>query len=263
MQQKFDIRVISLAGQIDRRKNIEHLFAGSQVTWSFMDAIVGKTPEAYGSLWQHYDRSRRLQLLGYEMRDNEIACFLSHRKVWKECIANGKPLLILEDDIKLHPEFSHIAKAMDMIPTLLEYLKDGFFIRIGNLGEQKHTVVKKIQNTHLIRCKKDPLGTCAYIVTPTVAQKLLTHSEKFSAPVDHYLWHGWVHGCHLLDMTPPIFFTDDGDTPSTIGTRKKPQIPAYKKIAREWHRAIQRHHESVYSKNLLNTLRTHFSDNIN
>ena len=84
--QGFDIRVISLRDARERRQHMAALFAGSGADWSYFDAIAGASlPAALPA----YDRQRRLRLLGYDLRQNEIACFLSHREVWRHAVASG------------------------------------------------------------------------------------------------------------------------------------------------------------------------------
>jgi len=251
MQQNFDIRVISLIDQQDRRERVQQLFKDTNIAWQFLDAVSGKNLENY---WHHYDQAQRLKTLGYDMRNNEIACFLSHRIAWQQCVENNKPMLVLEDDIKINPTFQSIAATIPTIHQLLPELKEHFFVRVGRVNEREHIFIKKINDTQLVRCLKDPMSTIAYLVTPQIAQSLLAHSEKFSLPVDNFLWQGWRHGCHLLDIVPQICFTNEDETPSTIGTRQKPSISPCKKVSREYYRFMQKTKDYFYQKKILKKL---------
>ena len=65
MQQNFDIRVISLIDQQDRRERVQQLFKDTNIAWQFLDAVSGKNLENY---WHHYDQAQRLKTLGYDMQ---------------------------------------------------------------------------------------------------------------------------------------------------------------------------------------------------
>ncbi len=249
MQQDFDIRVISLIDQNDRRDRIKKLFENTEISWKFIDAISGKHLDNY---WHHYDQAQRLKHLGYDMRNNEIACFLSHRVAWQECVNAQRPFLVVEDDITINTVFSSLDEVVQNINQLCKNLQNNFFIRTGRVVERKSYPIRQIsEKIQLIRCLKDPMSTIGYLVSPDVAQKLLIHSEKFNIPADNFLWQGWVHGCHLLDIQPQIFLTDEDETPSTIGNRQKPKIKFTKKFSREWYRFAAQRNETLYQKQLL------------
>lgn len=252
MQQNFDIRVISLIDQQDRRERVQQLFKDTNIAWQFLDAVSGKNLENY---WHHYDQAQRLKTLGYDMRNNEIACFLSHRIAWQQCVENDRPMLVLEDDIQLTSRLKSFDQVIPMAEALIAFLKENLFVRIGNLHgdhpENKahleiHTFAD--QPSSIVRYKKDPMTTMGYLLSPQIAKKLLAHSEKFSLPVDNFLWCGWQHGACLLDILPPLVFTSDDDTPSTIGNRQKPEIKFFRKISREWHRLLHNKNQFIYRK---------------
>ena len=70
MSQNFEIHVISLKNQTQRREKIEAILEGQGPKWSFFDAIAGGDISIYLGM---YDREKRLRNLGYDLRINEIA----------------------------------------------------------------------------------------------------------------------------------------------------------------------------------------------
>lgn len=250
MKQNFEIRVISLVDQLDRRSKISSILNTKPLRWGFMDAVSGKNIAPYIEL---YDRKRRLKALGYEMRDNEIACFISHRKVWQECVQSQKTYLILEDDIKLSPQISGTEEVVDLIHGLILERGEELYVRLGILRKGLKFAVRGKLNAHvdLVRFEKDPLTAMAYVISPQIAEKLLQASERFFTPVDDFMWRGWEHQCCLLDVLPSIFYTSDEDTPSNIGDRAKPQIGLFKKIKREYHRLMDNKNKIAYEKKML------------
>lgn len=256
MQQKFKINVISLVDQVDRRSKIQKLLHSNTIEWSFVDAISGKNIAA----WLHlYDQPRRLKALGYDMRNNEIACFLSHRMAWQNCVRDAMPYLVLEDDVKLAAPLHDIDHVVPVIHEICEYLGDELFIRLGNSHySSKHVPLHRLGNgLDIVRFENDPLSAFAYLISPAVAQKLLKHSEKFFTPVDDFMWRGWEHGCRLLDMSDDIIFTSDEGNPSNIGDRSKPKIGILQKISREYYRFFDNKNKIVYERDVLKKISNH------
>lgn len=243
MSQKNRIVVISLGSAIYRREGMRRLFHGSGAAWEFIDAIKGSDLDNLGD---YYNEPRRMKLLGYPMRPNEVACFLSHRLAWEECVKKNQTTLVLEDDARATEEnIKNIDKIINDISVALgdEYL----FVRLGSLLHRKYAKVCNIKHVgDVIKCKKDPLTTMAYILSPCIAEKLLVGSQSFFMPVDEYMWRGWMHGCNLLDFHPNLFSASDEDTPSTIGNRTKLQISTFKKIRREYFRLKDRLNSMLY-----------------
>ena len=241
--QNFEVRVISLLKQEKRREKMALVLDG-QLDWKFTDAIAGSEIS-----WNHniYDQNRRIKIFGYDMKINEIACFLSHRLVWEECVLSNKYFLVLEDDI----QFVKGLGGHDVKTIINELIKtQGFnlFSRLGN-SEIRSEKVKFFDIDHrfsLSRYKKDPLGAFAYVISPKVASNLLQNSKKIFTPVDDFMWRGWEHESEIYDVLPKIFFTEEEGNPSSIGDRKKPEINFLRKISREWFRYFDVKKKKMY-----------------
>ena len=244
MPQNFEIRVISLKNQLDRREKINNLFNNKNIRWSFFDAISGKDIQPFLHM---YDRKKRLQTPGYDLRDNEIACFLSHRAVWQECLKENKSFLILEDDVSINTSLPHF---LDSINSIIETVaENNLFIRLGNTFKKKSIKVHSInKNLNITRYYKDPYGGFGYLISPLIAKNLVDNSNIFWTPVDDFLWRGWDHDSCLLDIWPSLISTSDIDNPSSIGDRKKPKISLFKKIKREFFRTIENNQKNTYQK---------------
>lgn len=237
---KFQTRVISLPKQIERQRKMQEMLVKSDISWSFFDAISGQNLEGY---WHHYDRKKRMQFPGHDLKPNEIACFLSHREIWKECVDSGQNFLILEDDAFSVRRGAEINDIYEVYSNISEYLNKGFLVRVSN-GERKNIFrpIKKVsEDVSLVRYLKDPLCTTAYFVSPLIAKKLITNSEKFFLPVDNFIWDYGLSGCMVLDLSKNFFEVPAEDIVSTIGERKKGHLNFFRKIKREFFRAIYMH----------------------
>lgn len=255
--QNFDICVISLPDQHVRREKIRKIFAPHTAAWSFVDAIAGKDLSPSHPAWTHYHQSKRVGMVGYDMRPNEIACFLSHQKAWQRCVDNQTPTLILEDDIKIKEklDFEEFIATTNQACT---FLNANFIIRLGNTHyKTKNTILKKISESFsLARYQEDPQSAFAYLISPQTAAKLLRHSEKFFTPVDNFMWRGWEHSCHVLDIVPDLVYTSEEDNPSNIGDRSKPKISLVKKIRREILRPVLNRGKKFYELTALKKIQS-------
>lgn len=231
----FEVKIISLKSQEKRRKHMADLFDKSDVNWSFFDAVPGVQVDPYLS---HYDQKQRRRFPGHDMTRNEIACFISHREVWKLCAEAGHAFVVLEDDAYVLQQ----GCSVDSLKVLMEDFEKiphrDCVIRLGHGGykNEYHFLRKLSAGFSLVRYQRDPLCALAYVITPSVAKKLIKNSEKFFLAVDDYLWNGNESGVFVLDIEPVLFSAAVEGNPSTIGERKKEKMGPWKKLQREFFR---------------------------
>lgn len=240
--------VISLKCALQRRKQVAESLAAEGVNWQFFDAIKGDDLTEDRTL---FDVEKCMKFPGYPLRDNEIACFLSHREIWKKCFENNSCVVVLEDDVVVEPMFQGgVGEALRKIDiSTIEVLRLGN----GSYRNQK----KKIYDYgdfSAFRYREDPLCALGYILTPKGAEKLLKHSQKFYLAVDNYIWRSDIHDALVLDVYPHIFKAMDGNQ-STIGDRSKPKQNILKKISIEFYRALDRRAQKRYENRLFNSIK--------
>lgn len=254
MAQTFKINVVSLRSQPERRAKMQALLDGVQREWSFVDAIAGKDIAPFAHL---YDQKRRLQVLGYDMKPNEIACVLSHRQVWENCVRDGVPYLVLEDDVQVAPGFADFNAVVPVADAICEAMGGRLFARLGNSQArgQKVSVHAVGHGVKVFRYEKDPLSSFAYLLSPQIAAELLRGSEHFFMPVDNFMWRGWEHGCCMYDVYPHAITTSEEDNPSSIGDRRKPRLGLMQKIRREYHRFFDNKDKVLYEQSMLKKLK--------
>lgn len=247
MNNEFEIRVISLLDQKERRSRIQALLLDSGYEWRFFDAISGKGIDPY---IKHYDRSKRMKFPGHDLTPNEIACFLSHREVWKQCIEKNKNFVVLEDDaIIIRPGFG-IEYLQTLLNEIIPNMAESNVVRLGHGAYRKgYQVIRNLgADFSLVRYQRDPLCALAYVITPQVAKILMRKSEKFFLPVDDFMWNGNESECMVLDIEPVYFSTPVQNNPSTIGLRAKRKQNIFEKVKREFYRAIYQRNLKINEK---------------
>lgn len=224
------IVVISLERSEDRRKNVVQQLNELGQPWSFINAVDGSK---INFPINEYNPILAERLLGYRLTNSEIGCFLSHRAAWKKVVQLNEPLVILEDDFTLGESFLDSLIFAKSKQHLWEVC------RLQGLTEQPHELIEKskIHNFSLVKMLKDPLGSAAYVCSPSGAKKLLKNSENIVAALDHYLENTSKHKAIFIAIHPyPITASDE---PSTITDRpdRKP-IKGIKKLTRSFWRKV-------------------------
>lgn len=251
-----EIRVISLSNQHQRREKMAAMLKEQALPWKFFDAIPGNSIDKYRFL---YDRKKRMRYPGHELTDNEIACFISHRSVWLECVESNTNFLIFEDDAYGITNGFGICDLQNLLLNIEYFLSDDILVRLGHGAYRKEfKKIKKINdNFSLVRYKKDPLCALAYVLTPNCAKKLIENSRSFYLPVDDFMWNGNESQCRVLDIDPVFFYTPIEGNPSTIGGRVKPKQKIIKKLKREFWRIFYRSKLNIFE----NKTYTNISEN--
>ena len=121
----------------------------------------------------------------YELKPNEIACFISHKKVWEK-IANSKDQysVILEDDILLSSKASRFFSDTNWIPNGVPYIRlektNDPFIQL--LECKKDLIIDDI-NIRLYKFNGG-FGSAAYLIHKQFAKWLLNRFKTFQTQVD-------------------------------------------------------------------------------
>ena len=97
----------------------------------------------------------------------EVGCFLSHYRIWEECVDTGENVLVLEDDVILDEKFDE-----SWLTGELTYLTHKEMLPAGVRGNRV--------------CY--PYWTAAYIITPKAAEAFLdTDVDTNIIPVDEFM----------------------------------------------------------------------------
>lgn len=227
--------VISLPGSEDRQEKVRSELGKTHLPWRFLEAVRGSTLKSNP---KEYQPQKVKRLLGFELTQNELGCFLSHKKAWQECVDKNIPTIIFEDDFCLLPHFEQA------IQFLLNDDLDWDAVRLQGLSNVEQQVVKSVGQFSVVKNLGDAVGATAYMIKPSVAKKLIEASVDISEPLDHFLEHHQVHHIHFLAIEPyPVDITG---VQTTIADRPgRPSIRGWKKLKRSVLRSLDR----FFSKN--------------
>lgn len=165
----------------------------------------------------------------------EIACFLSHRKVWAEIVARGLDWgVVLEDDVAVDPQV--IARAVAAVQArgvTSEY------VSLQTRPVPDGEVIHSHDGCDLHRVAPPPLRTSGQIVGRQAAERLLAVTARFDRPIDVFLQMTWVTGVPVLCANP----SGISDWPEPMGgsvAQSKPRRGLGESLRREVARTIYR-----------------------
>ena len=223
------IYVISLKDSVGRRNAVKIQLDRINCGWEFIDAVDGRKFTDYPP---EFNSRRARRLLGYDMTSSEVACFLSHRSIWKILLDNKSPGLIFEDDFVLKPHFNSVFNELDGM------IEDYGFIRLQALSDN---LDKKIidHSRGVYQLASDPLGATAYALNYPIAEKLFNFSTVIPEPLDHFIANERRHKIKQYSVIPyPVDIKNDTTTITNREGRKP--IRGIPKLVRSLWRLLDR-----------------------
>lgn len=231
--------IIHLSRAIERKSQVEALIDALSFKTEIIPACDGR--EIVSSTLRH-SYSERLHKPHYpfKLNNNEIACFLSHRKAWQAIVDRGlDAALIFEDDIGVTDQFNHALK------VAITHCRPGTMIRFPVRADREHgDVLFHDDDVKLIRPRVVGLRMMAQLISNKAAVKLLAATERFDRPVDTFLQMRWITHIDILSVVPAGIIERSKELGGSTIQRKK-TIP--QKIMHELLRPIYRAQVSHYS----------------
>ncbi|BDA85776.1 hypothetical protein Sa4125_33180 [Aureimonas sp. SA4125] len=139
-----------------------------------VDAVSDAEAGGFGRSWER------------PLSKAELACFLSHQALWRRVAETGRPMLILEDDVRLSPRLAGLCSS----PTI-EAATDMDLLNLEDFGRRRF-VARVLQplvgDLERLRVSRDKAGAAAYVLWPDGARKLLAKAEREgAAPADAFI----------------------------------------------------------------------------
>jgi len=199
------IILINLARATERLAKMDAQFAAHKLAYSRLEAVDGRTiGEQERGLVNNF--ARRF-FTRYPLSDNEIGCWLSHRKAMEDLLAsNEQAAVIVEDDADLANDFA------DSLQKIEAENLDFDFIFL-------HRKFKKCEKFFPCKQISDDLnigivgfahmGAIAYVVSRKGAEKFLKYSPKFIHAVDKQIHRYWANDLSVYGVSRPLVVTQD------------------------------------------------------
>lgn len=211
------ILVINLARSTGRKRSMQQRLAALGLAHEFLEATAGCALTASDTALA--DDGRRRRRFRRPLSDNEIACFISHRRAMARLVASGDPMMaILEDDIVLSADLPRALAAIEA--------QDGLFdvVDLGWAGKRSQFFVPcRPLTTDLWLGRTGYLATGAvgYVISRSAAGRFLFQTKRFVDELDRELHRYWVNGLDIYSLSRPVVFHDNAVSSTIDETREK------------------------------------------
>ncbi|MEJ6401525.1 glycosyltransferase family 25 protein [Yoonia sp. 2307UL14-13] len=172
---------INLARSALRRQHMEQQFEQLGVNAIRVEAVDGKTL-ASADIPPLSTRAKEK----WHMTMPEIACLLSHRKVWRMiCASHHEYSIVLEDDVKLSTDIGQFLNSDAWIPKNVACIKIDTS-EVTALHANFRTISP--EGFRLSRPVSDLHSTAGYLISRQRAERLLSETRTVTAPVDRQMF---------------------------------------------------------------------------
>ncbi|WP_242665949.1 glycosyltransferase family 25 protein [Paraburkholderia ginsengiterrae] len=228
MESRAPVHVISLL-RSGRRDAIARLLADRGAVFHIEDAVDGKTL-APGELNAAYDAEAARRRYGRSLTCAEVACFMSHRSVWRKIADTGRAAVVLEDDAMLEPAFfTNVLRANES-----ELAAQADIVLLGRSKLRRAASSWTYFNEPLRRAavvaglrvgvpfKQWTSGSVGYWISAQAARHALAYTDgRIGALLDDWPWHRDHGGARVVELRPYAVWEDFERLPSSIERERK------------------------------------------
>lgn len=209
------IVVINLERASDRRANLAREFAAVGLPYELKTAVDGRglSPDQLAQV----DRDGRRRL-GLRPQDNgSIACWLSHREVMEDIVANGPEMAaVFEDDARLTPSLPAVLDALEDKPFSFDVVS----LYRGHPRRAFIPCVSLTEDCAAGRVRYSDTGTVGYVITRDAAGHFLRNTPRMVLAIDHALFRFWASGLNTFYVDPPVVHHGGADDSEIHGGRR-------------------------------------------
>lgn len=235
------IFVINLARDELRRAHMQQVLSQLGLRAEFVLGVDGHQLSTADR--SAYQPARALRVYGVQMLDTEIACYLSHYRLWERMVREGlKVALTLEDDLEIRPDFPQLLGELldDPSPSWQVLRFESQRSRVLNPQSQKDRgkQLKTLTAGTLFELNIHVLGSGAYLMRQEGARRLLDYGRQIFMPLDQTMDRFWENRIvpYVIRPFPVRQRTALG---SSIGERaagRHRKYPFPTRLGRRWQR---------------------------
>lgn len=198
--------LINLARAKERLDKMDRQFRGLGIAYERLDATDGASiTQADRALM---DNERRKRFTEYPLSDNEIGCWLSHRRAMLALLDSGEKMAaVVEDDADLSPDFAAVLRAVAGRKPQFDFI---FLHRKFKKNEKFYPCMTLLPDLHMGVVGYAHMGAIAYIVSREGAQKFLRYAPRFVHALDKEIHRYWANGLKVYGLERPVVVTNDG-----------------------------------------------------
>lgn len=237
--------ILTLKRATERLAQVERTLARCPISGISVPAkdAMHLTDDELHRVYRKYIHSPKYLL---PLRRTEIACFMSHRNIWKLIVESGLDAgLVLEDDVELiQPDFNAAFE------FAMSNLKPGDYIKFQVNDLKGNPPAVSGNGIHsLVQPVLAPLGATSQLVTKDAALRLLEMSSTFDRPVDTFVQMSWITQVPVRVVVPKCVKEVSCEMGGSTISRRKCLMEV---IRNELHRPYYRARVALRSRRHLN-----------
>jgi glycosyl transferase family 25 len=241
------IILINLARATDRRAKMQAQFAALNLPFEILEATDGrKITDKERNL---VDNNLRRRISPYPLTDNEIGCWLSHRRAI-ESVAKGTENMaaIVEDDTAIFPDFGKVCNAIENKGGTFDFI---FLHRQFKRNEVFVPCRRILPENQIGRVGPMSMGCHTYIVSRDGAAKFLARGNRFAHAVDKEIHRYWVSRLNIFGLENPVAkHADEGhsyidETRGHDRPKVRERYPDSDAWIWRWHRSMTKLQDSI------------------
>lgn len=172
--------VINLDRDVERWARMERLGRQFGIAWTRVTAVDKNDPAIIARA-----EKMPLSFYGAVIGPGAVACFESHRKIWREIVSSDATYAaIFEDDVHFSDGLKPFLSSTDWIPADSDLVRLETRLKRAKLGRP----AERHFGRRVARLLSTQMGTAAYVISKQAAARLLDLSEGFRDPVDEFLF---------------------------------------------------------------------------
>lgn len=197
MRPQFALIVINLDRSSERLMQVREQLESRGLSFHRLAATDARTlPESERD--RYYSAALNRSTHDQPLFPGEIACYISHLRAWQLILDQGWDYaVILEDDVRLAPNFEQALDQLASLPL------DWDVMKLGSTST-KPIIKATPVGGGLTLCSyaKVPICTVGEAVSRRGAEKLLARRIPFGRPVDVDLQYTWETGIEVYGLEP-------------------------------------------------------------
>lgn len=197
LKQPLTIWVLNLERSEQRRYFMKEQLRKFNLRFEIIRAVDGRNiPERD---LKCYSRQEAVKCAGRELSPGEVACALSHAKMWERLVAkNLNEVLVLEDDVVVGEMFMRILDLRHKFPAGWELVNFMTSAKQIPFGAPIYDIYRAC------RFKGYANGACAYLLNRAGAERLLSHVYPIRWAADGMTGRTYITGLVSYGIDPRV-----------------------------------------------------------
>lgn len=236
---------INLQRDTERHRRMQSEFSRLGIHADRLEAVLW-TALRHGEQTRLYSEELNQRQFHKALSNGEKGCYASHLQAWQSLLDSPhEALVVLEDDVRLEPQFAAVITAIGSLPRNWDMIKLIGHLDAKRASGNQASAQPLCPGFQLVSYKRVPSLTAGYVISRSGAAKLLQGRIPFGRPIDVDLRYWWETDLRMRGVSPAAIALDETSEQSSIGAKAPDTLAmSWRKFCRKasytllnyWHR---------------------------